>query len=160
MQRHSHLVHLGCGGLHYTELYVGVAVLPNGLFSLTPVSPIVLMPLTFPHLELPELLEPPPPRSSQPVTASSLSLPPKLSCSAVPQACHSDHADQPSEATDRDWGQVSEHSGEKQYRGCGSFQSCLATWSHRPGPTYQPCLPSSGPIQGVCSLRGWACNTW
>lgn len=58
-------------------------------------SPIVSVPLTFPHVELPELLEPPAlPNLLQPLTSS---LPPKPSCSAVPQACHSDHAYQPSE---------------------------------------------------------------
>lgn len=73
-----------------------------------------------PHVE--------PPALSNLLQPLALSLLPKLSCSAVPQACHSDHAYQPSEATDRNWGQVSEHSGEKQYRGCGSFQRCLTTW--------------------------------
>lgn len=82
---------------HYTELYAGMDMLSDGLFSQTPVSHIVSMLLTFPHLELPELLEPLAfPNLLQRLT---LSLPPKLSSS---QASHSDHAYQPSETTDRD----------------------------------------------------------
>lgn len=109
--------------------------LTDGLSSLTPVSPTISMPPTFPRLESPELLEPPVlPRLLQPLTLT-LSPPPMLSSAAAPKACHSDHAYQAGEATGRDWGQVSEHSREEQSRSCGSQKSCLAPVHMKPQPT-------------------------
>ncbi|XP_008841576.1 SLC2A4 regulator [Nannospalax galili] len=154
MQRHIRLVHLGRQAepeqsdgeedFYYTELDVGVDTLTDGLSSLTPVSPTVSMPLTFPHLEPPELLEPPVlPSLLQPLT---LSPPSMLTSAATPKVCHSDHAYQAGEATGRDWGQVSEHSREEQNRGCGSPQRCLAPVHLKPQPTevqaYIPALPA------------------
>lgn len=61
------------------ELDVGVDMLAD------PGSPTVSRPLTFPHMELPELLEPPAlPSLLQPLTLFPF---PKLSSSVVPQVC-------------------------------------------------------------------------
>ncbi|XP_076427533.1 SLC2A4 regulator isoform X2 [Peromyscus maniculatus bairdii] len=158
MQRHVHLVHLGRQAepeqndgeedFYYTELDVGMDKLTNRLSSLTPVSPTVSMPPTFPHVEFSELLDPPVlPNLPHPLT---LFPSPKLSSSAVPQVCHSDQAYQQGEATDEDWGQVSEHSREKQNRGCDSFQRCLAPNHLEPQPTEaQAYIPALSAKLGV-----------
>lgn len=140
---------------YYTELDVGMDKLTNRLSSLTPVSPTVSMPPTFPHVEFSELLDPPVlPNLPHPLT---LFPSPKLSSSAVPQVCHSDQAYQQGEATDEDWGQVSEHSREKQNRGCDSFQRCLAPNHLEPQPTeaqaYIPALSAKLGVILVCV--GW-----
>ncbi|XP_028741106.1 SLC2A4 regulator [Peromyscus leucopus] len=132
---------------YYTELYVGMDKLTNRLSSLTPVSPTVSMPPTFPHVEFSELLEPPVlPNLPHPLT---LFPSPKLSSSAVPQVCHSDQAYQQGEATDEDGGR-SQSTLERNRTGVvtPSRDAWLpTTWSHsplRPKPTYQPCLLSLG----------------
>ncbi|XP_076427536.1 SLC2A4 regulator isoform X4 [Peromyscus maniculatus bairdii] len=64
--------------------------------------------------------------------------------------CHSDQAYQQGEATDEDWGQVSEHSREKQNRGCDSFQRCLAPNHLEPQPTEaQAYIPALSAKLGV-----------
>ncbi|KAM5245937.1 SLC2A4 regulator [Ctenodactylus gundi] len=154
MQRHIRLVHLGRQAdpeqsdgeedFYYTELDVGVDMLTEGLSSLTPVSPTASVPPDFPHLELPELLEPP----VLPSLLQSLALPPPLMLSSAPpsQACHSDHSYQAGEATGSSWEQVLGHCGEEQSPGCSSPKGCLASIQLKLQPTeiqaYTPALPS------------------
>nr|XP_020016624.1 SLC2A4 regulator [Castor canadensis] len=157
MQRHIRLVHLGRRAepehsdgeedFYYTELDVGVDTLTDGLSCLTPVSPIASVPPTFPHLEPPELLEPP--------TLPSLLLPPTpiSSSAAAHQVHHSDHAYQAGEATGGGWGQISGHSAEEQSADFSSSQSCLAPVRLEPQPTEAQACISALPAKLGANLR-------
>lgn len=121
--------------------------LTDGLSCLTPVSPIASVPPTFPHLEPPELLEPP--------TLPSLLLPPTpiSSSAAAHQVHHSDHAYQAGEATGGGWGQISGHSAEEQSADFSSSQSCLAPVRLEPQPTEAQACISALPAKLGANLR-------
>nr|XP_045012288.1 SLC2A4 regulator isoform X2 [Jaculus jaculus] len=152
MQRHIRLVHLGRQtepdqsdgeeDFYYTELDIDMDTLTDGLSSLTPVSPTTSIPLTFPRLDPPELLQP-------------LTFPPPLMHSSVaaPQACHTDHAYQAGVATDRDCRHVSEHSKKEQSRGYDSPQDCLSPICLEPQPTEAQTYTSALPTKLGANLR-------
>ncbi|XP_076427535.1 SLC2A4 regulator isoform X3 [Peromyscus maniculatus bairdii] len=124
MQRHVHLVHLGCSGTG------GLVRVGSGLAR---IYALTLLFLAGDRQSQSRMMEK---RTS---TTQSWML-----------VCHSDQAYQQGEATDEDWGQVSEHSREKQNRGCDSFQRCLAPNHLEPQPTEaQAYIPALSAKLGV-----------